>query len=104
MHATAVSDSSVTLMWEPSTEGKVDRYIVHYMMTDSNAGVDNPTMNFELEEQVNVSDTVAIIAGLTTNKLYKFFVLAANDHGTSLPSSIITLNVTQNGTHYNPSL
>lgn len=71
------------------------------MMTEKNSGIDNPTLNFELDEQVDVSDTVAVIAGLETNKLYKFFVLAANEHGTSLPSSILTLNVTQDGIHFN---
>ena len=100
MHATAVGESSVTLVWEPSAEGHVDHYVVHYKMIESNVGIDNPIMNFELDEQVNVSDTVAVIAGLEANKLYKFFVLAANDHGTSLPSSVLTLNLTQDGIYF----
>jgi len=50
---------------------------------------------FELDHQVEVTETAAIISGLKTNQLYNFFVLAANVHGTSLPSSILTVNVSE---------
>ena len=34
---------------------------------------------------------------LTTSELYGFTVVAVNEYGTSLPSSIVTINVTEQG-------
>ena len=96
LHATAISDNSVTLVWQPPAEGSVDRFVVHYTMAE--AGVATST-TFELDQQINVTESVAVIGGLKSNQFYNFFVLSANEHGTSLPSSILTINVTNEGTH-----
>lgn len=37
----------------------------------------------------------ATIENLETGKFYRFFVVARNDDGTSLPSSLVRLNVSQ---------
>ena len=52
---------------------------------------------FELDQQFTVNETVAVVKGLQNSEMYSFFVLAANDHGTSLPSSVLTINVTSEG-------
>jgi hypothetical protein len=55
---------------------------------------------FELDQQLTVNETVAVVKGLKNSEMYSFFVLAANDHGTSLPSSVLTINVTTEGNFF----
>jgi hypothetical protein len=42
-----------------------------------------------------VTSPTVIIAGLETNVKYQFFVISRNEFGTSLPSSVVTLNVSR---------
>lgn len=93
--ASFITDSSVTLSWQPPEEGSVDSYFVHYMMVEEQAS--KASTSLELDHQINVTDTRAVVGGLKKNQLFNFFVVAANEHGTSLPSSIITVNVTKEG-------
>ena len=44
-----------------------------------------------------MSGQFAIVDNLNTNELYGFTVVAVNEYGTSLPSSIVTINVTEQG-------
>jgi hypothetical protein len=37
------------------------------------------------------------VSGLKTNTKYRFFVIARNNFGTSLPSSVVTVNVSKAG-------
>ena len=46
---------------------------------------------------MNTSHQFALVDGLTTNELYGFTVVAVNENGSSLPSSIIIINVTEQG-------
>lgn len=46
-------------------------------------------------QQINVTDTIAYIEGLEMNMTYHMFVVTVNDHGTSLPSSMLLLNMTE---------
>ena len=43
--------------------------------------------------QINVTETHAEIDNLTTGTTYKFYVVSFNEHGTSVPSSIVLVNV-----------
>ncbi|KAG8229762.1 hypothetical protein J437_LFUL007060 [Ladona fulva] len=92
LHATAVSDNSVTLFWEPPQDGSnVTDYVVHYQK------MDNTSMHeilLKLDRQLIVNTTSANITGLDTGSIYDFFVVSRNEHGTSMPSSAIMLNVT----------
>lgn len=96
LRATSITDNSVTLMWQPPVDGTVDQYVVHYSMIDGLASKATTT-TFEMDMQLNVTKPQAIIKDLKSKQLYNFFVLATNDHGTSLPSSIVTVNVTKEG-------
>lgn len=91
-----MTDNSVSLTWQPPSDGSVTHYVVHYSMVEEFADK-STNNNFEMDQQLNATKTEAIVANLTSKKLYKFFVLASNEYGTSLPSSIVTVNVTSQG-------
>ena len=102
LHATDVTETSVTLEWTPpdQTESVTTHYVVHYTTVDQNsskAGSASAADTYQLDSQLTVTEPMALIGGLTTGVLYNMFVLAANEHGTSLPSSILTINVTKKG-------
>ncbi|XP_046473967.1 Ig-like and fibronectin type-III domain-containing protein 2 isoform X1 [Neodiprion pinetum] len=92
LHATEITDSSVKLDWEPPTDGSnVTDYIVYYQK------VDNTSMHetvSKLDHQINVTETSAAITGLENHKLYQMFVVSRNKYGTSLPTSVLMINIT----------
>jgi len=49
-------------------------------------------------QQVTVNDTKVEISNLETGTMYNFFVVSHNVHGTSLPSSVLMINITHTGT------
>lgn len=46
---------------------------------------------------MNVSSPMATITGLEKGARYNIFVVARNRHGTSLPSSIVMININKPG-------
>ena len=56
---------------------------------------DNETTHqiFQSEFQVNTNLAMVKVEGLVTGQLYSFYVVSRNDKGTSLPSSILTVNI-----------
>lgn len=44
---------------------------------------------------MNTTAPVAVIESLEKGALYNFLVISANEYGTSLPSSILTINATK---------
>jgi hypothetical protein len=44
---------------------------------------------------MEVNENSVVLIKLETGKLYKVFVVSKNIHGTSLPSSILLLNITE---------
>ena len=56
---------------------------------------DNETTHqiFQSEWQVNTNQPMVKVGGLETGRLYSFYVVASNEKGTSLPSSILTVNI-----------
>lgn len=83
----------MSLAWQPPTDaGVVLQYVVHFSMVEQSAAT---LTSFELDQQFNVTEPNAFIGNLKANKLYNFFVLASNDYGTSLPSSLLTINITK---------
>ncbi|XP_017783380.1 PREDICTED: Ig-like and fibronectin type-III domain-containing protein 2 isoform X2 [Nicrophorus vespilloides] len=93
LHATVIDDEIIALEWEPPTDpNNVTDYVIHYQK------VDNTSMHetlLKLDKQINTTDTSAILNNLDRNSIYHIFVVARNVHGTSLPSSIIMINVTK---------
>lgn len=47
-------------------------------------------------QQVNSTANFIALTGLEENATYQVFVVARNDHGTSLPSSIVFIKLTNN--------
>lgn len=92
LHATEITDSSVKLDWEPPTDGSnITDYVVYYQQ------VDNTSMHetvSKLDHSMNLTETSATITGLESQKLYQIFVVSRNEHGTSLPTSILMINIT----------
>ncbi|KAK7081529.1 hypothetical protein SK128_028299, partial [Halocaridina rubra] len=99
LHATKVTDNGVTLIWQaPEGEPAASMYQLHYQMVDKYSSSHDV---FTLNNTLNMTDTVAEVTDLKKGALYNFFVVAMNEDGISLPSSVITVNVTDetnNGT------
>lgn len=57
----------------------------------------NSLQFFFCVQQVEVTDSSMQLKKLETGKLYKVFVVSKNAHGTSIPSSILLLNITETG-------
>lgn len=53
--------------------------------------------NYYFLQQINTTDTQITIHNLDKTALYHLFVVSQNDHGTSLPSSILVINITKMG-------
>jgi hypothetical protein len=51
---------------------------------------------------MNVTSTNATIEGLTPGSMYDFYVLSENEHGTSLPSAVLRINITVSGKRIKP--
>ncbi|XP_063243751.1 Ig-like and fibronectin type-III domain-containing protein 1 isoform X2 [Bacillus rossius redtenbacheri] len=93
LHATRVTNNSVALQWEPPSDSNVSgheilQYVVYYKR------VDNSSTQLPFDQNINTTSTVATVDNLVNGVLYNFFVLARSKHGTSLPSSILRINVT----------
>ncbi|CAG2057021.1 unnamed protein product, partial [Timema podura] len=91
LHATSVTNTSVTLQWEPPTDSNASDYVIHYKK------VDNITMHetvLAIDSTQNATSTISVVQGLDSGALYSFFVVSRNIHGTSLPSSVLMINVT----------
>ncbi|XP_054267567.1 Ig-like and fibronectin type-III domain-containing protein 1 [Macrosteles quadrilineatus] len=93
LHAVYVTDSEVTLTWEPpSDNSNVTDYVIHYNKVDNTST--HETL-LKLDNQQNASETSATVRGLDRGALYNIFVVSRNEHGTSLPSSLLLINATK---------
>ncbi|XP_050664730.1 Ig-like and fibronectin type-III domain-containing protein 2 isoform X2 [Leptidea sinapis] len=94
LHA-VVNHDKLFLDWSAPQDGaNATSYIVHWQRVDNNS---QPFYynTLLLDNKMNVTQTMARIEDLEVNSTYHVFVLAANDHGTSLPSSMLLLNITE---------
>lgn len=48
-------------------------------------------------QEVNTTDNDIELTNLESNALYRVLVFARNEHGTSLPSAMLLINTTDNG-------
>ncbi|KAK9885477.1 hypothetical protein WA026_010969 [Henosepilachna vigintioctopunctata] len=91
LHATVVDDHAVLLEWEPPTDGtNATSFLVHYQKVDNSST--RGTL-LKLDKQVQVDSPTATVTDLEKGATYNMFVVSKNEHGTSLPSSIIVINM-----------
>ncbi|XP_045488804.1 Ig-like and fibronectin type-III domain-containing protein 2 isoform X1 [Pieris rapae] len=94
LHA-VVSHDKLFLDWTPPQDGaNATFYVVHWQKVDNNS---QPYYfnTLQLDSQMQVNDTKVRVEGLEVNSTYHMFVVAANEYGTSLPSSMLLLNITE---------
>lgn len=94
LHATVLEGGKLFLEWDAPQDGaNATSYVIHWQKVGNNT---QPYYynTLQLDNQVNVTDTTAHVDGLEKNATYHLFVIAVNEHGTSLPSSMLLLNVT----------
>eukprot|EP00102_Acyrthosiphon_pisum_P023276 XP_016660486.1 PREDICTED: Ig-like and fibronectin type-III domain-containing protein 2 [Acyrthosiphon pisum] len=93
MHAVKLTNSSVSLVWNPPNDNNnVTSFVVHYQKVNNSTVHEN---TIKLDQQMEVTENSVVLMKLETGKLYKVFVVSKNIHGTSLPSSILLLNITE---------
>ncbi|XP_037084356.1 Ig-like and fibronectin type-III domain-containing protein 1 [Pollicipes pollicipes] len=91
LHASGVTNSSVVLIWEEEAQN-VTGFQVRYGPVGT---IRRSTLGMEeLDQVLNVTKEFAVVGGLSQGQVYGFTVVSVNDHGTSLPTSVITVNVT----------
>jgi len=99
LRAIYVNDSQVGLVWRTGSgdlnspedaSNNVTHFEVYYKRLDVNSSVGTV---FSSDNQINTTDSRAVVSGLETGGLYRFFVVSRNAQGTSLPSSILRVNV-----------
>ncbi|CAH2043160.1 unnamed protein product, partial [Iphiclides podalirius] len=94
LHAVVSNDGKLFLDWSPPQDGaNATSYTVHWQLVGNNT---QPYYynTLQLDNKMNVTDTMARIVDLEPNSTYHVFVVAVNKHGTSLPSSMLLLNIT----------
>lgn len=91
--AVSVQDGVVVLSWQIDDKNgtfNTAHFEVYYKIVEENS---TGSTVFESDQQINTTVPIVKIPNLEVGKKYRFFVVSRNDKGTSLPSSIVTLNV-----------
>ncbi|CAK1550359.1 unnamed protein product [Leptosia nina] len=95
VHA-VLNKEKLFLDWSAPQDGaNATYYVVHWQKVVNNS---QPYYynTLQFDNKLNVTDTKVGLEGFVeANQTYHMFVVAANEHGTSLPSSMILLNMTQ---------
>ncbi|CAG0895734.1 unnamed protein product [Darwinula stevensoni] len=91
-HLLGVTNNSVTLMWDRPVEGNVSGYQVRFQKVSAAFG---GAPDLTMSQKMNVSEEKVVLGNLTNAEEYDFVVVAWNEHGFSLPSSSITVNVSE---------
>jgi len=93
LKAVKVEDGKVFLSWKSDDANdtfNTKHFEVFYKQVTN---LETAAKVFDSDKQINTKEPLVKIEGLETGKIYRFFVISRNDQGTSLPSSIVTLNV-----------
>ncbi|KAK6628150.1 hypothetical protein RUM43_001962 [Polyplax serrata] len=93
LHATEVTNSSISISWEPPEHSNVTDYLVFYDKADT--ALVSMGVKMKMSKNLNTTKTAVVLKGLETHQTYKIYVISRNNHGTSLPSSILLINVTE---------
>ncbi|XP_037079709.1 Ig-like and fibronectin type-III domain-containing protein 1 isoform X2 [Pollicipes pollicipes] len=89
LRASDVTDDAVTLVWE--ADGNGGQFQVRYGSINATTGLGGDVT--KLDQVQTVTTGVARLTNLTKDQLYAFSVVAVNEHGSSLPVSVVTLNI-----------
>lgn len=93
-HVTFVTPMSAHLVWNaPPGNVTVTQYQIRYEAINGTI----PPHPTEYSQEVNVTTTMAIVDKLVAQTRYSFYVVAANEQGTSLPSLIVLLTTPEKG-------
>lgn len=71
------------------------QYEIFYKELHNNSNSFGDTFGFDHNINVSATSASVIVAGLTKNTLHQFFIVTRNLFGTSLPTSVITLNTSR---------
>jgi hypothetical protein len=117
-HATFVEDTKITLSWDPintkaknkssskpndkgqlkdsqNDNSKVLQYEIFYKEVQNNSVPAGGAFSFDKNINVTAEHHVVTITGLEKNKNHQFFIVSRNGEGTSLPTSVITANLSR---------
>jgi hypothetical protein len=97
LHATSVTNTTISLSWSAyqndsdSAQFQANKkdFLVQY------GKVDNMTMYetvIKLDHELTTTENEIELQGLDVNTLYRIMVVARNEHGNSLPSSMLLIN------------
>ena len=80
---------------DETQEAPITQFEIYYMELKSNSS----SGYFAYDKNINVTGTQnhMTIAGLKPETLHQFFIVSRNSQGTSLPTSLITLNTSRAG-------
>ncbi|KAF7279649.1 hypothetical protein GWI33_006881 [Rhynchophorus ferrugineus] len=91
LHAVAADATTLILEWSPPDEGaNVTDYVIHYQK------VDNTSMHetlLKLDKQEITAGNYFALPNLEAFAMYQVFVVSRNMYGTSLPSSIVVIKL-----------
>lgn len=92
--ATTITPQSVQIQWNPPESGKVTNFQIYYEKI-SDEKVIHPS---NYTNVVNVTSTSTILNNLESDTYYSIYAVAVNEHGTSLPSLILSIHTPVSGT------
>ncbi|CAH1112848.1 unnamed protein product [Psylliodes chrysocephalus] len=91
LHGVVVDEHTILLEWNaPDNSTNITDYVINYQKVDNTSMYETVS---KLDKQINTTMTTATLTDLEENQLYHIFVVARNDEGTSLPSSIIVIKL-----------
>ena len=92
LRAAVVGASQVVLRWTSTDPlNLTDHYVVFYKKV---TGITVDQDVFKSQLQVNTDVPSVRVSGLSPHCLYSFYVVSRNNLGSSLPSSVVVLNIT----------
>eukprot|EP00095_Tigriopus_kingsejongensis_P012676 maker-scaffold22_size673200-snap-gene-3.19 protein:Tk12676 transcript:maker-scaffold22_size673200-snap-gene-3.19-mRNA-1 annotation:"ig-like and fibronectin type-iii domain-containing protein" len=95
-HTTFLGKGVVAFEWEhPNTTEDVSQFELYYKKLYNNSNTEHI---FTENENINATGLTQTITDLDTDARYQFFIISRNPWGTSLPSSLITLNMSGEAT------
>ncbi|KAJ0174849.1 hypothetical protein K1T71_009957 [Dendrolimus kikuchii] len=98
LHA-VISSGNLYLDWVAPQDGaNATSYTVFWQKVENNTQAYSYNIMQNNYNQINVTDTVAQVDQLEPNSTYHVFVVAINEHGASLPSSMLLFNSTEEET------
>ncbi|KAL1497939.1 hypothetical protein ABEB36_008819 [Hypothenemus hampei] len=94
VHAISADATSIILEWSPPEEGpNITDYVIHYQKVN-NTSMHDTLKLFRMGQEINTTGSYYALTDLEPEATYEVFVVARNEYGTSLPSSIVFIQLT----------